>query len=130
MGDDIMSSPSLATSQLEGDYQYISNARIRNMTELEYYYYYIYDTDMDSSELTSEELRLMIPVSVFYGLMFLLGTIGNILVIYCIAKYKRMKSITNQLLLSLACADLLLTLFCVPIKVRYGQIVKKTIMFE
>ena len=124
-----MSSPLLATTQLEGDYQYISNASIRNMTELEYYYYYIYDADMDSSELTSEELRLMIPVSVFYGLMFLLGTIGNILVIYCIAKYKRMKSITNQLLLSLACADLLLTLFCVPIKVRYGKLKGKNIMF-
>ena len=78
-------------------------------------YYYDYN-NLDKS-LSPDELKEYIPIAICYGIIFLLGITGNSLVIYCIAKYKRMKSITNQLLLSLACADLLLTLICVPIKV-------------
>ena len=96
---------------------YNASNQTNNMSDLEFYYHYIYDYE-EASDFTPAELRVMIPVAVFYGLMLLLGTIGNVLVIYCVAKFKRMKSITNQLLLSLASADLLLTLFCVPIKVR------------
>lgn len=83
-----------------------------------YTYYYYYDEGADMAGLSTEELKSVIPVAIIYGIIFLLGVTGNSLVIYCVAKYKRMKkSITNQLLLSLACADLLLTLVCVPIKV-------------
>lgn len=93
-----------------------TSTNLSNMNQT--YYYYEYDYDYEDTGFTDDELLDLIPVAVFYGLVFLLGTVGNILVIYCVAKYKRMKSITNQLLLSLACADLLLTVFCVPIKVR------------
>ena len=58
-----------------------------------------------------------LPVSIVYGITLLLGVVGNSLVIFCILKYQRMRSITNILLLSLASADLLLVLICVPIKV-------------
>lgn len=71
----------------------------------------------DELVMTVDQFTEFIIVSIFYGLVFMLGTAGNTLVIFCIAKYKRMQSITNQLLLSLACADLLLTIVCVPIKV-------------
>lgn len=87
-----------------------------NQTGEPYLLYDDYDYDMS---LTAEELMVMVPVAICYGIIFLLGITGNALVIYCVANYKRMKSITNQLLLSLACADLLLTLVCVPIKVCF-----------
>ncbi|XP_013413429.1 G-protein coupled receptor 54 [Lingula anatina] len=58
----------------------------------------------------------LIPVVVIYGLTFILGVIGNVLVIFSIAWYKRMRNITNLFLLSLAGADLLLVILCVPIK--------------
>lgn len=74
-------------------------------------------TPIGSREDPGINWKDFIWIAIFYGLVFLLGVIGNSLVIYCIAKYKRMKSITNQLLMSLAMADLLLILVCVPIRV-------------
>ncbi len=43
---------------------------------------------------------------------------GNCLVIFSIIKVKKLQSVTNLFLISLATADLLLILFCVPIRVR------------
>lgn len=77
-----------------------------------------YDVESGSYELTANEWRTFIMTLAFYVVVFVLGVTGNCLVIYCIARYKRMKSITNQLLMSLACADLLLVLVCIPIKVQ------------
>lgn len=73
--------------------------------------------DIGSDGLTANQWKSFIITLVFYAIVFVTGITGNCLVIYCIAKYRRMKSITNQLLMSLACADLLLILVCVPIKV-------------
>lgn len=91
------------------------------------YYQWLYLQDVNSTNITFIPLGSpgddRIPwleflwIAIIYSLVFLLGVIGNSLVIYCVAKYKRMKSITNQLLMSLASADLLLILICVPIKV-------------
>lgn len=72
---------------------------------------YDYDIDYD---LPLEEL---IPVSIAYGATLLLGIIGNGLVIFSVSRYEDMRTITNTFLLSLASADLLLVLFCVPVKV-------------
>lgn len=99
-------------------YEYLAN-----LTDEELYEYMTRDAASSNSQygggiLEDEETeKEFVAVAVFYSFIFLLGIIGNTLVIYCIARYKRMKSITNQLLLSLACADLLLTLICVPVKV-------------
>ena len=57
-------------------------------------------------------------VSIVYILTFIFGSVGNSLVIAVILKYRRMRSVTNIFLLSLAVADLLLVLVCVPTKVR------------
>ena len=62
-------------------------------------------------------LSEIIPVSVVLGIIGVTGFIGNILVIFAIAKVQRMRSITNLFLLSLASADLLLVIVCVPVKV-------------
>lgn len=104
------------------DYVYMDeDGNIINMTGNWTYndYDYLFNNDSGSDDgYSPSQLRKLATVAVFYGLIFLTGVVGNSLVIYCIAKYKRMQSITNQLLLSLACADLLLTLVCIPIKVR------------
>ena len=53
-----------------------------------------------------------------FRLTLLLGVIGNLLILVAILGYKKMKSPTNVFLASLAMADLLLCLICIPVKVR------------
>lgn len=84
------------------------------------YYYYNYDYNYTYEEsLNYLPLEELIPSLTFYVLIGLLGLAGNILVIVAILAFPRMKSITNVFLLSLASADLLLVLICVPIKVFF-----------
>jgi len=78
-------------------------------------YIYTYDYFESTAGIPVGEV---IPVSIIYGLTLVLGTVGNSLVIICIAKYRRMRSVTNIFLVSLSTADLLLICACVPIKVR------------
>ncbi|KAI8786620.1 CAHypothetical predicted protein [Biomphalaria glabrata] len=59
-----------------------------------------------------------LPTLLTYSLTLAVGLIGNSLVIFSIAYYRRMRTTTNVFLFSLATADLLLVLVCVPIKVR------------
>ena len=78
------------------------------------YYYYDYDYDDSINNIPLDEL---VPVTLTYSLTLLLGLVGNCLVIFSISYYRRMRTVTNVFLLSLASADLLLVLVCVPIKV-------------
>ena len=80
----------------------------------DYYDYQFYEYDANSVSIPVEQL---IPVSIVYGLTMLLGVIGNTLVIVSVARFKKMQNVTNMFLLSLASADLLLVLICVPVKV-------------
>ena len=84
----------------------------------DYNYTYEYDINESLNHLPLDEI---IPAILFYGLIGILGIIGNALVIAAVMMFPRMRSITNMFLLSLASADLLLVLVCVPIKVS-GQI--------
>ncbi|XP_075116154.1 cholecystokinin receptor type A [Leptodactylus fuscus] len=49
-----------------------------------------------------------------YSLIFLLGVLGNSLVIVVLIRNKRMRTVTNIFLLSLAVSDLMLCIFCIP----------------
>uniref|UniRef100_A0A8C6Y176 Gastrin/cholecystokinin type B receptor n=1 Tax=Naja naja TaxID=35670 RepID=A0A8C6Y176_NAJNA len=49
-----------------------------------------------------------------YSAIFLLGLCGNALVIVVLAGNKRLRTITNSFLLSLALSDLMVVLFCLP----------------
>ena len=53
------------------------------------------------------------------SLTFLLGVIGNSLIVFAVFVYRRMKSSTNIFLASLAIADLLFCLICIPVKVKW-----------
>ncbi|XP_061175675.1 QRFP-like peptide receptor [Saccostrea echinata] len=87
-----------------------------NITEEDHYfdlysdYHYNYE---DSHTLPLEEL---IPVTVAYGLTLVIGITGNILVIASVIRFRKLHSVTNVFLLSLASADLLLVTICVPVK--------------
>lgn len=85
-----------------------------------------YDYDFeDSHVLPLEEL---VPVSIAYGLTLVLGITGNILVIASVIRFRKLHSVTNVFLLSLASADLLLVVVCVPVKVK--QITQKEMSAE
>jgi hypothetical protein len=69
----------------------------------------------NSLELAHFEFILFsIVVPVLFGLTTLIGLIGNTLVIYVILSSQKMRTITNLLLLNLACADLAFVTICPP----------------
>lgn len=74
-----------------------------------------YDYDMEASHniFFWEEL---LPTLIVYCLTFVLGLVGNVLIVFTISRYRKMKSTTNVFLASLASADLLLIVFCIPVK--------------
>lgn len=76
---------------------------------------YVYDYDYSDSYNTFfwEELC---PTLIVYVLTMVLGVVGNSLIVFTICRYRRMKSTTNVFLASLASADLLLIIFCIPVK--------------
>ena len=72
---------------------------------------------MDPSQMQSvlEVERLVrIIVPTIFGVIVLLGLLGNLLVILVVVSDKHMRNTTNILILSLAVADLLFIVFCVP----------------
>lgn len=49
-----------------------------------------------------------------YTLIFLLSVFGNLLIIIVLMMNKRMRTVTNSFLLSLAVSDLMMAIFCMP----------------
>lgn len=56
------------------------------------------------------------PVMLIYSLTMVLGLAGNTLIIFTTQRFRRMQSTTNVFLSSLASADLLLIIVCIPVK--------------
>ncbi|XP_069128459.1 QRFP-like peptide receptor [Argopecten irradians] len=75
----------------------------------------VYDYDYNSS-MGYLPLKELLPVSMVYGITLLFGLVGNVLVIVSVARFKKMQNVTNVFLLSLATADLLLVVVCIPVK--------------
>lgn len=53
-------------------------------------------------------------ICLFYGIVFIFGTLGNILTIMVVIKLPRMRNVTNYFIVSLAFADLLVLILCLP----------------
>jgi len=49
-----------------------------------------------------------------YSLIFFLSVFGNLLIIVVLTVNKRMRTVTNTFLLSLAVSDLMMAIFCMP----------------
>ncbi|CAF0734553.1 unnamed protein product [Adineta ricciae] len=64
---------------------------------------------------------------ILYVIVFIVGTIGNLLVIIVIQRNRSMRTVTNMFIMNLAAADLLVLVFCLPATVV--QDVTKTWFF-
>jgi len=62
-----------------------------------------------------QPVYMIVIYSLAYGTVFLFSLIGNILVIAVVCKTRRLHSLTNFFIVNLALADLLVTVFCIPI---------------
>ncbi|CAL4085790.1 unnamed protein product, partial [Meganyctiphanes norvegica] len=59
-----------------------------------------------------DTIKIVVPI--IFGIVVLIGLFGNTLVVIVIVINKQMRSTTNYLIFSLALADLLFIIFCVP----------------
>lgn len=96
-----------------------SDASNRTSSDLEEGYDYVYDYDINESFSTFDWTELG-PSLVVYVLTFFIGIVGNCLILVAVIRHTHVKnSPVNVFLASLASADLLLILVCLPLKVRY-----------
>ncbi|XP_013788011.1 neuropeptides capa receptor-like, partial [Limulus polyphemus] len=77
-----------------------------NMTEEEYL-----EVNMGPQQIT---LVVVVPITVVYGLIFVSGIIGNVIVCLVITRNSHFQTPTNYYLFSLAISDLLILLFGIP----------------
>ncbi|XP_063878919.1 growth hormone secretagogue receptor type 1-like [Scylla paramamosain] len=75
-----------------------------------------YDYDYEAALDTFFWSQLAPPLAV-YAATYVVGVAGNGLIIFTICRFRRLKTTTNVFLASLASADLLLILLCIPVKV-------------
>ena len=81
------------------------------------------------------------PLNIFlitlYGIIFIVGLLGNFFVIFVIIRFKSMRTLTNYFLVNLTCGDILVILICIPVtlgstvykKWIYGEILCKLTPF-
>lgn len=60
------------------------------------------------------ESIVVVVVPLFFGMIGILGLVGNSLVVVVVAANPGMRSTTNILIINLAVADLLFVIFCIP----------------
>ncbi len=83
-------------------------------------YEYEYEYDIDES-LNTYNWRELGPSLIVYVVTFICGVVGNGLILVSVIRQTHVKSSpVNVFLASLATADLLLILICLPLKVRRG----------
>ncbi|XP_014611886.1 PREDICTED: allatostatin-A receptor-like isoform X1 [Polistes canadensis] len=72
-----------------------------------------YENDIGyDRDLIEKIVSVIVPV--FFGMIGILGLIGNTLVVIVVAANPGMRSTTNILIINLAVADLLFVIFCIP----------------
>ncbi|KAL5016000.1 hypothetical protein ScPMuIL_005589 [Solemya velum] len=75
---------------------------------------YFYEGDIENLRKPWIQEPHFIPTTVIYGCAFLLGIVGNSLVIFAVASERKSRSVTSSLMVSLASADLIFLIVCVP----------------
>lgn len=63
--------------------------------------------------------------TIAYSLIFILGFVGNVIVISVISSKPQMRTVTNIFICNLAVADLLVVLFCVPVTLAANIFIRK-----
>ena len=72
--------------------------------------YYQYQDDLDQIRRAWTSDRAFWPTTIVYSLAFILGIIGNSVVVFALIADKKAHNVTNSFLVSLASADLLFLL--------------------
>ncbi|XP_074110671.1 neuropeptides capa receptor-like [Cotesia typhae] len=80
--------------------------RLNNMSEEEYLEYQLGPKHLS--------LSVVVPITVVYVIIFIMGIVGNILTCWVILRHQLMQSATNYYLFSLAISDLLLLVLGLP----------------
>ncbi|XP_044577944.1 neuropeptides capa receptor-like [Cotesia glomerata] len=80
--------------------------RLKNMSEEEYLEYQLGPKHLS--------LSVVVPITVVYVIIFIMGIVGNILTCWVILRHQLMQSATNYYLFSLAISDLLLLVLGLP----------------
>ena len=75
--------------------------------------YTMWVEDLGQFKPWTEDVAFL-PTSITYGLAFVVGVIGNSLVVFALLGDKKARNATSAFLVSLAVADLLFLLVCVP----------------
>ncbi|XP_071541886.1 QRFP-like peptide receptor [Panulirus ornatus] len=96
----------------ELDYNFPVNDSPTNGTGNETDYIYDYEAALETFFWSQ-----LAPPLVVYAVTYVVGVLGNALIIFTICRYRRLKTTTNVFLASLASADLLLILICIPVKI-------------
>lgn len=86
----------------------VSNSMNNNET-LRYNEEFDYSFDRDQVEKI-----VVVVVPIFFGMIGILGLVGNSLVVIVVAANPTMRSTTNILIINLAVADLLFVILCIP----------------
>lgn len=71
------------------------------------------------SSLYTHRTPLTIALVVAYGIVFLLGLLGNVLVFFTVARYRTMRTMTYLFLVNLAVGDIMVVLVCMPLTLGY-----------
>ena len=74
-----------------------------------------YDVINETIWTFKQPLRLIVLYSVADSIVFVLGLVGNGLVVWVVYSNRRMHDVTNYFIVNLAVADILVCLLCLPI---------------
>ena len=74
----------------------------------------IYATDLSTLWTPWHKDKAFLPTVVTYGIAFAVGVVGNSLVVFSLLCDRQSRNVTSSFLVSLAVADLLFLLICVP----------------
>lgn len=78
------------------------------------------ESNMSLSKANMTSINIEMPIDIiivgsfFYSMVFLVGIVGNLSVIYVLLKERSLRNFTNYLLANLSIADLLVLIACVP----------------
>lgn len=70
------------------------------------------DTEVNDLILVQEAVAIIVPI--IFGIIVIIGFVGNSLVILVVSAEPQMRSTTNLLIINLAVADWLFVIFCIP----------------
>ena len=78
------------------------------------YSYYLPGEQIEQIRTKWTDDPAFLPTAIVYGITFLIGVTGNALVVFALLGDKKSRNATSSFLVSLAIADLLFLLFCIP----------------